>query len=74
LLCNIGCNAIFIWEEYYKLFHKKELSEFDLFTFETNGVGALSIQQWFHSLLFRFFQPNFFGRVTNSITRNLLRK
>jgi hypothetical protein len=74
LICNVGCNAIFIRKEYYKYFHKKELSEFDLFTYETNGIGVLSMKQYFYSLPFRFFQPNFFGRVTNSITRNFSRK
>jgi hypothetical protein len=74
LICNIGCNAIFVREEFYKLFHKRELSEFDLFTYETNGVSALSVQQYLHSLPFRFFQPNFFGRVMKSITRKLSRK
>jgi hypothetical protein len=74
LICNIGCNAIFVRKEYYKLFHKNDLSEFDLFTYETNGVGTLSFQQFFHSIPFRFFQPKLFRRFTNSITRNFSSK
>jgi hypothetical protein len=66
LIAHIGCNAIFVREELYGFFHKRQLSEFDFFTYEGFNKGSLSLKQRIQAILFALVRPNLFYRLMES--------
>ena len=73
LIQNVGCNAIFVDNIYYSLFHKKDQSEFDLFTYEAFGRSQLYLQPKFQATVFRIFRPRPINRTVNYLKRLVLR-
>ena len=45
LLANVHCNAIFVRHEYLNLFHDREVTPDEVFTYEGHGVSELSFNE-----------------------------
>lgn len=73
MIANIGCNAIFVREDYYRLFHRKSLSEHELFTYEAFSRSQLNCAQSLQALAYSLARPNFISRL-NRILGSLLKK
>jgi hypothetical protein len=71
LISNVGCNAIFVRKEYYSLFHKRQLTENDLFTYEAFSDSQLGFAQKFHKYLFAIFRPRLAQRCLSAIKRKV---
>ena len=63
LIANVGCNAIFVREEFYGIFHKRQLSVYDLFTFEAFSKRSLSFNQKIQSIVFAIARPRLIYRL-----------
>lgn len=63
LIANVGCNAIFVRDEFYGIFHKRQLSEFDLFTYEAFSKRSLSFNQKIQAIVFAIARPNLIHRL-----------
>jgi hypothetical protein len=46
LVANIACNAVYVRNEYYPLFHKKAYHPRDLFTFEGHARSELTLREY----------------------------
>jgi hypothetical protein len=46
LVANISCNAVYVRDEYYHLFHKKEYHPKDFFTFEGHSRSELTLREY----------------------------
>jgi hypothetical protein len=69
LIANVGCNAIFVRENLYDLFHQKVLNEFDLFTFEGLSKKELNYSQRIQSFLFALARPDLMRRLARRLAR-----
>jgi hypothetical protein len=67
LIANVGCNAIFVRENLYDLFHQKILNEFDLFTFEAIPKRELNYSQRIRSFMFAFARPDLIRRLARRL-------
>jgi hypothetical protein len=45
LLANVHCNALYIRREYLNLFHDREVTPEEVFTYEEHGIGALNFRE-----------------------------
>lgn len=69
LILHIGCNAIFVDEKYYKIFHKKALSEYNFFTYEAFSPQQLSASEKIQALMYRLFMPGLLNRILRLLKR-----
>jgi hypothetical protein len=68
LIANVGCNAIFVCEEFYGLYHQRVLNEFDFFTFESFSRKQLDDAQRFQKFLFSLARPNLMRRLFHRLS------
>jgi len=73
MIANVGCNAIFVREELYGIFHKRQQSEYDLFTYEAFSKGKLSFNQKIQAIMFAIARPSLIYRLMQLIKRMVLR-
>jgi hypothetical protein len=72
LVSVVGCNAIFILQEYLSIFHKKRLSEFDVFSFEAFSSRDLDLHARLQRFLFSIAKPNLLARASRAARRRVL--
>ena len=74
MIANVGCNAIFVREELYKIFHKSQLSEYDFFTYEAFSMKSLSSNQKIQAIVFAMARPHLIYRLMQFFKRIILRQ
>lgn len=72
LISVVGCNAIFVRKEYFFLFHKKEINEFDMFSYEAFSYQELGFSAQLQQFLLWLAKPRLFSRVYSAVKRQLL--
>jgi hypothetical protein len=73
LIANVGCNAIFVREEFYRIFHKIQLSEYDFFTYEAFSKRSLSLNQKIQAIVFAIARPRLIYRLIQLLKGFVLR-